>query len=220
MAGVRAFLFDWAGTLFYSRGGPEWIVDCASTLGRTISLEEASMLSKAMSEASRHPDVIALDGTEDTSPEHFRTKVLLQFGMAGMESDLAIVMHDRYATVDDSQPYPDAPGVLRRLKDAGARIAVVSDIHRDLRPLFAHFGILDCVDAFIHSFEHGVQKPDPRMFRLALDALGAKPDEALMIGDRAERDGGSIAIGVPALILPRVPDGAARGLWIVERFLG
>jgi HAD superfamily hydrolase (TIGR01509 family) len=144
---------------------------------------------------------------------------MLHFARASIDEELAVAIYEHDGTPEGCFPYPDAPGVLRRLRAAGARIAIVSDIHFDLRPLFAHYGLLECVDAFIHSYEHGIQKPDPAIFRLALDALGAEPEEALMVGDRAERDGGSVLAGVAALILPPVAPGAVRGLRAAERFL-
>jgi hypothetical protein len=67
------------------------------------------------------------------------------------------------------------------------RIALISDFHLDLRPLLAHHGIADLFDAWVFSFEQGIQKPDPRMFTLALDALEVRPEHALMVGDRASR---------------------------------
>ena len=55
------------------------------------------------------------------------------------------------------------------------RIGVVSDIHYDLRPLFEGGGLAHLVDAFTLSFEHGGQKPDPRLFEIALAELRLLP---------------------------------------------
>ena len=76
------------------------------------------------------------------------------------------------------------------------------------------------VDAFVLSFEHGVQKPDPAIFRLALEALGVAPDEAVMVGDRPSHDGGAAFAGVAALVLPPAPDHGPRGLDLVLRERG
>ena len=55
------------------------------------------------------------------------------------------------------------------------RVALVSDIHFDLRADLAEHGIAEFIDAWVLSFEHGFQKPDPRMFTLALDAVASSP---------------------------------------------
>jgi hypothetical protein len=49
----------------------------------------------------------------------------------------------------------------------------------------AAHGIADRFDAWVLSFEHGIQKPDARMFTLALAALEVRSQVALMLGDRA-----------------------------------
>ena len=92
-------------------------------------------------------------------------------------------------------------------------MAVVSDIHFDLRPEFAGAGLGDFVDAFVLSFEHGVQKPDRRIFEIALDALAVDAPDALMVGDRASHDGAAIGAGIATWLLPAgaVADGV-RGL--------
>ena len=100
-----------------------------------------------------------------------------------------------------------------------ARVALVSDIHFDLRADLAQQGIADLIDAYVLSYEHGFQKPDPRIFELALDAVGAQPKEALMIGDRASHDGGAVTAGIPTLLLPAPRDLVQRGLDIVLQML-
>ncbi|MGH3167180.1 MAG: HAD family hydrolase [Trebonia sp.] len=101
----------------------------------------------------------------------------------------------------------DVSRTLSALKAAGVRVAVLSDIHFDLRPLdlrpwFAHAGLEQYVDHFVLSYEHGVRKPDPAIFRIALDALGVASADALMVGDRARYDGPAVDVGLPTLLLP------------------
>lgn len=81
------------------------------------------------------------------------------------------------------------------------RVAVVSDIHVDLRPVFADAGLDGLVDVFTLSFEQGCQKPDPRMFTRTLTALGVEADRALMVGDRSRPDGAAVDAGLTTLLL-------------------
>ena len=99
------------------------------------------------------------------------------------------------------------------------RVGIVSDIHYPLRAHFDHYGLGTFVDSYTLSFEHGVQKPHPRLFQIALDQLGVTPHETLMVGDRAARDGGAASVGITTLILPPVPNHTPRGLDIVLRLL-
>ena len=72
---------------------------------------------------------------------------------------------------------------MRRCTSTASEIAVVSDIHYDIRDHFRRHDLDRYVDAYVLSFEHGCQKPDAEMFTLALDALGVTADRALMVGD-------------------------------------
>ncbi len=117
--------------------------------------------------------------------------------------------------------YPDVEPVLRAIRARDLAIAVVSDFHADLRPVLARHGLGDLVDAWVISFEHGIQKPDARMFRLAVEMLEVSPAAALMVGDQSATDGGAAAVGITTLILPPPPEHLEkRGLEIVLRVLG
>ena len=116
-------------------------------------------------------------------------------------------------------PYPDTPGVLRDLKSRGVRVGIISDIHYDLRRHFVHYRLEHVADSYTLSFEHGVQKPDPRLFQIALHALGVEAQHTLMVGDTAARDGGAARVGVTTLILAPVPNFSQRGLDIVRHLV-
>ena len=72
----------------------------------------------------------------------------------------------------------------------------------------------------------GVRKPDPRIFRLACEELGAKPAETVMVGDNLEADiGGALSAGMQAVFLGSVtgpdfvtlPSVVAFGAFLRER---
>jgi HAD superfamily hydrolase (TIGR01549 family) len=100
------------------------------------------------------------------------------------------------------------------------RVGIVSDIHFDLRPVFAEAGLADVVDCFVLSFEQGVQKPNPQIFRVALDRLGVEPPDALMVGDRASHDGGAVELGIPTVLVPELTTTSQRRLSVVLRACG
>jgi FMN phosphatase YigB (HAD superfamily) len=140
---------------------------------------------------------------------------LLHFQLAGLAEDLAEAVWARDGELGTSLPYPDTAVTLATLKQAGMRIAIVSDIHYPLQRHFAAYRLADFVDHYVLSFEFGCQKPDCRLFQAALDRLEIKPQGAVMVGDRAGRDAGGVALGITTLILPPVPNGAPRGLGAV-----
>jgi HAD superfamily hydrolase (TIGR01549 family) len=154
-------------------------------------------------EARELPGVIRAQATVDCSAEEHFAATMLWYSEANLDSALAGAL---YALDREPVAHPlfeDVPEALQQLKTLGIKIAIVSDIHFDLRPEFALLGIDGWVDAYILSFEHGVQKPDPRIFMLALEQLGVSASAALMVGDRPERDGGAVHAGIRTLLLPQ-----------------
>ena len=103
---------------------------------------------------------------------------------------------------DATFAFPDAAPVMSALRAAGKAIAVVSDIHYDIRDHFVRHRLDPFVDTYVLSYEHGIQKPDAAMFTLALDELAIAPERALMVGDTPSRDGAAVQVGIPTYLLP------------------
>jgi len=108
--------------------------------------------------------------------------------------------HDRHNLWDDVPP-----GVresLLRFRRAGLRLAVVSNANGTVRALLERLGMLAAFDAILDSAIEGVEKPDPRLFLLALERLGAEPRTALHVGDLYHVDVvGARAAGVRVVLL-------------------
>jgi FMN phosphatase YigB (HAD superfamily) len=183
----RAVLLDWRGTLALTLSEPQWIQEGLRRLGRDASDEAVrSILDKLIGAPSWRqlttPDI-------DSDADRHRNAHFQVFRDAEIDGDLA---HELYAVESDTSCNPlalDVGPVLHAIKSAGVRVAFLSDIHFDIRPAFERAGLLSLIDLFVLSFVHGVQKPQPEMFRLALDGLGLPPGQVLMVGDRAAFEG-------------------------------
>ncbi|WP_371616506.1 HAD family hydrolase [Streptomyces sp. NBC_00454] len=114
-------------------------------------------------------------------------------------------LYDRHRTPVAWRPYPDTARTLAALRERGIPVAVVSNIGWDLRPVFRAHGFDHLVDAYVLSFEHGVQKPDPRLFQAACDALGPAPADVLMVGDDPVADAGATALGCRFQLVEHLP---------------
>ncbi len=100
--------------------------------------------------------------------------------------------------------YRDVPGVLQALRRAGARLAVVSNWDSHLPRLLDELGLAPCFDAVVVSHIEGLEKPDPGLFRLGLERLGATAREALYVGDTPELDlAGARAAGLEVVLVDR-----------------
>lgn len=91
---------------------------------------------------------------------------------------------------------------LSRLRDAGLRLGIVSNSDGRVEQALAEAGLREYFDVVIDSSLTGIEKPDPAIFRAALNALGVEPDEALYVGDLYEVDVvGARAAGIEAVLL-------------------
>ena len=95
------------------------------------------------------------------------------------------------ARAEAMQNLPDAPlfsgadAVLRRLKTAGKRLAVVTAMHREIIDhMLAHHSYQDFFDVVISGSDVQQLKPHPEGLLLALEKIGHdKGDRVLMLGD-------------------------------------
>jgi len=91
---------------------------------------------------------------------------------------------------------------LSRLRAAGLRLGVVSNSDGRVDQALLAAGLREYFDVVIDSSVVGMEKPDPAIFRAALDALGVAPQEALYVGDLYEVDVvGARAAGIEAVLL-------------------
>jgi HAD superfamily hydrolase (TIGR01549 family) len=72
---------------------------------------------------------------------------------------------------------------LAALKDRGLLLGVISNSDGRIESAFQQAGLGSYFDFFIDSFHAGVEKPDPRIFQLAVERAGVSPDQAAHVGD-------------------------------------
>ena len=123
---------------------------------------------------------------------------------------------------------PGTGPALARLRAAGIGLGVVSNSDGRVAEALAAVGLAEYFAVVVDSRLAGFEKPDPRIFLPALDALQVAPAEALYVGDLYEVDVvGARRAGMAAVLLdpaglnasrdvPTAPDVAA----VVDRLLG
>lgn len=103
--------------------------------------------------------------------------------------------------------FRDVRPAMRALRAAGYRLAVVSNWEPSLARTLEQLGIGHYFEAVITSSTEGIWKPDPGLFRVALDRLAAPAEAAVSVGDHLERDVRSARqAGLHAVLLDRFDD--------------
>lgn len=83
---------------------------------------------------------------------------------------------------------PNAEKVFMALRDAGVKIAVVSNFDTRLRPLLRALNRDHWFDAVAVSAEVAAEKPNPTIFLRACELLDVKPEDAVHVGDDRRND--------------------------------
>ncbi|MFI1534888.1 HAD family hydrolase [Streptomyces anandii] len=213
---MTAVLFDFSGTLFRVEPTESWLRAVLEEAGLALGDEELADAARALEEAGALPgganpsrlpeELVDLWAVRDSSAElHRAAYTALSRQVTLPDPALHDALYDRHMTPAAWAPYPDAAEVLRTLRERGIGVGVVSNIGWDLRPVFRAHGLDPYVDAYVLSYEHGVQKPDPRLFATACAALGAEPEEVVMVGDNRHADGGAATLGCGVHFVDHLP---------------
>ena len=107
------------------------------------------------------------------------------------DAELARCIGDAYSHRRDvgMALLPDAIDTLRWLRETGRRLALLTNGAAEAqRKKIARFELSELFDAVFVEGELGFGKPDERVYRGALKALGMQPSEAWMVGDNLEWD--------------------------------
>ena len=181
---LRAVLFDAGGTLIhpdYRRVGAV----LERVLGRTpapAAFREAEYAGRAAVEAGMDAAGGSRDG--DRWTVHFGA-LLATLGFSAEEVERVaphLVAEHRRANLW-TVPEPGAAEALAALREAGYVVGVVSNADGTVDRLLATAGLAAYLAFVVDSGAVGIEKPDPRIFRLALDRAGVAPEEALYVGD-------------------------------------
>ncbi|MEU6128706.1 HAD-IA family hydrolase [Saccharopolyspora sp. NPDC047091] len=208
---LRAVFFDYSGTLFRLEQDASWLAGLTDGSGDPLSLEAQTELLRRLTAPTGRVADLAPEFQEawerrDLDPEMHRKANIEVLRLSGVSTaEQGEALYGRLVDPMSWTPYPDTAEVLRRLRDAGVRIGVISNIAFDIRPAFDELGVFDLVDEYLMSYVEGVVKPDPKLFLRACERLGVEPAEALMIGDSAEADGAAAEIGCAVSIVEPLP---------------
>lgn len=214
---LRAVLFDFSGTLFQIGGYADRI---RAALPQPLGERELDTVLTELEKGLSDPAVVEAQRGRDVSSAAHRHAFTTWYASATALAPYADALYEQLQAPEHWRPYADTEAVLTRLAEEGTAMGVVSDVGWDLRGTFAHHGLAHYFSAWVHSYEHDTEKPDPRLFRTACATLGVPPEETLMVGDHPAKDGGAAAAGLRAYVFPAgASPGGERGLDAVLHLL-
>ncbi|MDQ5821750.1 MAG: HAD-IA family hydrolase [Actinomycetota bacterium] len=101
-------------------------------------------------------------------------------------------------------PQDGALETLRELRGRGFRLGIISVCSEEVAELWEETAFAGLFDSTVFSCSVGLRKPDPAIYRLALDELGVEPAEAMFVGDGANDElAGAQRVGMRAVLILR-----------------
>ncbi len=192
-------LFDAGGTLLFPKF--DWIASLLTSKGIKVSplkiFEEFSRLNHEI-------DVALRDGKKVWDNGDFVRRWLVKLSIPRQ------IMNEMVQTLINEErerglwayTFQHVKGTLEKLKEMGYSMSVISNSDGRVEKMMNEVGIAKYFDRIYDSYIVGVSKPDVRIYKLALEKLSLKPNDALFVGDMFYIDVlGANSCDIPALHL-------------------
>lgn len=183
-------------------------------LGWTLveGLSEVEFISQGMVEAGRMPDVqtaiaalrrLVLDFNSEVDLMPSREALAEFYERIGRELDYDVAGRmEGYPEV--WHPFPEARQVVAEVRARGCRVGLLSNWGPTGEVILERNGLRPSFDDVVFSYQHGMLKPSPAIFRLAAQRLGSAPANCLMVGDNLPFDvWGALSAGMGAFWVNR-----------------
>jgi HAD superfamily hydrolase (TIGR01509 family) len=178
-------------TIFLDAGGvlchPSWtrVADALVRHGATVT---AATLAAAEQRATHDIDnASTVRTTDDRARGWLYFNKILEHARVeqGEGTEAALAELREYHRNDNLWEHvePDVAPALAALRSRGLRLVVVSNANGRLRHLFDRVDLTKWFDHVLDSHEWGVEKPDPRLFQLALEKSRADASRTIHVGD-------------------------------------
>lgn len=189
--------------------------------GTIVSIgQRANPYTKLFQEGRRQgrtigPDTTRIAMTADVGLDELASRLEIK-----LTASLRDQLHQRLdQELSSIELYPDALESIARLRDAGVRVGVCSNLAMPYGPVVRE--LLPNLDGYAFSYELGVMKPEKEIYTFLCKQIGVEPghgfhdggDRIFMIGDsqRCDRDGPRAA-GIMGFHLDRRGQGGIRDL--------
>ena len=211
---VRAVLFDYGHTLITFERPETALLQAYEDLNRFLTARLARDVPAArdlvVGVSHAVDDEIARYDTSDRLEE--LEIVTIYDGCLrrlGLELDPQLIEHvmevEQRAWLNGVQVGPDVVPTLDRIREAGLKIGLVSNVafrSHLMRAQIDYLGLLSYFDSLSFSSEVGYRKPHPAIFTDALHKLGITAEAALFVGDRLKEDiQGAQALGMRTVLV-------------------
>jgi len=191
----KAVILDLFGTL----------VDSYDLIGYTSALRETSSILKLP-----HEDFIRLwtETTDKRTTGGFKTLeenleyICRELNVPVKIFDINLAKMVRYDFVSMAlAPRKYTIETLSQLKKDGYKVALISNCSMEPPDIWPVTPLAPFFDVTIFSSTCGLTKPDPRIFQMALEKLGLKPEECVFVDDNSNNLNVAVGLGIVSVLI-------------------
>jgi REG-2-like HAD superfamily hydrolase len=204
---IKAVFFDAIDTLF--KPYPDKIgMYCRiikKTSGLTISRERMTEVWQEVIEYTEKRAAQERDKNDPLAWDGFNQRILKLLNYQGdLEKTGGKLLYEAWSNPENFRLFEDVQLTLEMLKRRQIIINCISNEDKNLYNFFVHFHILKYFQLIVLSEEERIEKPNPKIFKLALERAGLKPSETIHVGDSLYSDyKGALKAGLVALLIDR-----------------
>ena len=120
------------------------------------------------------------------------------------EAGLIDTVYAEFTDLANYALFDDVPPVLEALRDAGLTLGVISNFEDWLERLLEELDVARFFAVSVISGAEGMEKPDPRIFHLAMERAGVRPEASVYVGDNPDFDvDPAAAVGMHPVLIDR-----------------
>src|SRR5919205_3755322 len=210
MSRIRAVFFDVGGTLAYPHPSFHAVIarvlaehGVETTAERVAAVEPAVW--QAIDEYWQQGGYFTRSDAESRQFWYWVYETFLRLLGVAEAGDLPQRLYSEFVKHETYRLYADSLPALEALRDRGLLLGVISNWEEWLEQLLLHLEIHTYFSSRTISGTTGIEKPDPRIFALALESLGVAPEEAAHVGDSVRHDvEGARRAGLTPVLIDRL----------------
>ncbi|HVE76021.1 MAG TPA: HAD-IA family hydrolase [Actinomycetota bacterium] len=208
----KAVFFDAGETLLSPHPSfHEIFAEVAAEQGHTISPQEVegalSLVAPNYIEVLDKLGETAWSTSREVSQRFWGTVYAVVFDhleIADPDKALAEALYDRFTRYESYRLFPDSIPALTRVREMGLMLGLISNFEDWLEGMLIEMEVAHLFDMMVISGKEGIEKPDPRIFNIALERSGMAAEDSMYVGDHPRIDAqGAEAVGMTGVLIDR-----------------
>ena len=209
---IKAVFFDWFSTLaHYDPPREQLQAQVLRELGFNVSLP-VMQRALVLADKDLYAELAEISMRNRTPEERLQVytrhqqSILTNVGI-NSSTELADITMKRMRELNTGSHFvlfDDVLPAVKLVKERQIRTGLLSNIHRGISDICKELGLEPYMDVIVSSGEAGADKPDPAIFRFALERVGVDPGEAIHVGDQYLQDVvGARNVGITPIFIDR-----------------